>query len=78
MVLEFSQATYTAYKRFRLIQPNAIQEGKTEELEQIDETPQEEQKEDKTDVFWGDDEATEGKSDEEDESEKDSNNEAKD
>jgi len=32
MVLEFSQSTYTAYKRFRLIQPNAIQEGKSEEV----------------------------------------------
>ena len=32
MVLQFSQATYTAYKRFRLIQPNAIQEGKNEEV----------------------------------------------
>ena len=32
MVLQFSQATYTAYKRFRLIQPNAIQEGKEQEI----------------------------------------------
>jgi len=32
IVLQFSQATYTAYKRFRLIQPNAIQEGKNEEI----------------------------------------------
>jgi hypothetical protein len=32
MVLQFSQATYTAYKRFRLVQPNAIQEGKNEEV----------------------------------------------
>ena len=32
IVLEFSQTTYTAYKRFRLIQPNAIQEGKSEEI----------------------------------------------
>ena len=32
MVLQFSQSTYTAYKRFRLIQPNAIQEGKNEEI----------------------------------------------
>lgn len=54
------------------------EQEKTEELEQIDETQKEEQKEDKTDVFWGDDEATEGKSDEKDESEKDSNHEAKD
>jgi len=32
MVLQFSQATYTAYKRFRLVQPNAIQESKNEEV----------------------------------------------
>ena len=32
LVLQFSQATYTAYKRFRLIQPNAIQEGKEQEV----------------------------------------------
>ena len=32
LVLEFSQATYTAYKRFRLIQPNAIQENKEQEV----------------------------------------------
>jgi hypothetical protein len=32
MVLAFCQATYTANKRFRLIQPNAIQEGKTSEI----------------------------------------------
>ena len=32
MVLQFSQSTYTAYKRFRLIQPNSIQEGKNEEI----------------------------------------------
>jgi len=32
MVLQFSQTTYTAYKRFRLIQPSAIQEGKEQEV----------------------------------------------
>ena len=32
MVLAFCQATYTANKRFRLIQPNSIQEGKTSEI----------------------------------------------
>ena len=32
LVLEFSQATYTAYKRFRLIQPNSIQEDKQQEI----------------------------------------------
>ena len=32
LVLQFSQSTYTAYKRFRLIQPNAIQEGKEQEI----------------------------------------------
>ena len=32
IVLQFSQTTYTAYKRFRLIQPSAIQEGKQQEV----------------------------------------------
>jgi hypothetical protein len=32
VVLSFCQATYTANKRFRLVQPNAIQEGKTQEI----------------------------------------------
>ncbi|MBC8408747.1 MAG: hypothetical protein H8E12_08530 [Rhodobacteraceae bacterium] len=32
LVLQFSQSTYTAYKRFRLIQPSAIQEGKEQEV----------------------------------------------
>ena len=32
LVLQYSQATYTANKRFRLIQPNAIQEGKEQEI----------------------------------------------
>tara|TARA_R100000808_G_scaffold6078_3_gene18261 strand:+ start:7707 stop:10043 length:2337 start_codon:yes stop_codon:yes gene_type:complete len=32
IVLQFSQATYTAHKRFRIIQPSAIQEGKTQEV----------------------------------------------
>jgi hypothetical protein len=32
MVLQFSQSTYTAYKRFRLIQPSAIQEGRNQEV----------------------------------------------
>ena len=32
MVLSFSQATYTANKRFRLIQPSAIQEQKEQEI----------------------------------------------
>ena len=32
MVLQFSQATYTAYKRFRLIQPSAIQEQGEQEV----------------------------------------------
>ena len=32
LVLQFSQATYSAYKRFRLIQPSAIQEGKEQEI----------------------------------------------
>ena len=31
-VLQFSQSTYTAYKRFRLIQPNAIQEEQEQEI----------------------------------------------
>ena len=30
--LQFCQATYTANKRFRIIQPNAIQEGKDQEI----------------------------------------------
>ena len=32
IVLQFSQSTYTAYKRFRLIQPSAIQEQKQQEI----------------------------------------------
>ena len=32
MVLQFSQSTYSAYKRFRLIQPSAIQEGREQEV----------------------------------------------
>tara|TARA_B100000519_G_scaffold71810_1_gene61791 strand:+ start:1874 stop:4174 length:2301 start_codon:yes stop_codon:yes gene_type:complete len=32
VILEFSQATYTANKKFRIIQPSAIQEGKTQEI----------------------------------------------
>jgi hypothetical protein len=32
MVLQFSQSTYSAYKRFRLIQPSAIQEGRDQEI----------------------------------------------
>ena len=32
VVLQFSQATYTAYKRFRLIQNSSIQEGKDREI----------------------------------------------
>tara|TARA_Y100001973_G_scaffold106557_1_gene185302 strand:+ start:348 stop:2651 length:2304 start_codon:yes stop_codon:yes gene_type:complete len=32
VVLQFCQGTYTANKRFRIIQPNAIQEGKTQEI----------------------------------------------
>ena len=32
MVLQFSQSTYSAYKRFRLIQPSAIQEGRDQEV----------------------------------------------
>ena len=32
MVLQFSQSTYSAYKRFRLIQPSAIQEEREQEV----------------------------------------------
>lgn len=32
LVIQFSQATYTANKRFRIIQPNAIQENKSQEI----------------------------------------------
>ena len=32
VILQFCQATYTANKRFRIVQPNAIQEGKTQEI----------------------------------------------
>ena len=32
VVLQFAQATYTAHKRFRIIQPSAIQEGRTQEI----------------------------------------------
>ena len=32
VTLQFAQATYTAHKRFRIIQPSAIQEGKTQEI----------------------------------------------
>ena len=32
VVLQFCQSTYTAHKRFRIIQPSAIQEGKTQEI----------------------------------------------
>ena len=32
VILEFSQATYTANKKFRIIQPSAIQEGRTQEI----------------------------------------------
>jgi len=32
MVLQFSQSTYSANKRFRLIQPSAIQEGRDQEI----------------------------------------------
>ena len=32
VVVQFAQATYTAQKRFRIIQPSAIQEGKTQEI----------------------------------------------
>jgi len=31
-VIQFAQATYTANKRFRIVQPNAIQEGKDQEI----------------------------------------------
>jgi len=30
--MQFSQATYQAYKKFRIVQPNAIQEGKESEI----------------------------------------------
>jgi len=32
VVVQFGQATYSANKRFRIIQPSAIQEGKTQEI----------------------------------------------
>jgi hypothetical protein len=32
VTVQFAQATYTAQKRFRIIQPSAIQEGKTQEI----------------------------------------------
>tara|TARA_Y100001963_G_scaffold110644_1_gene153004 strand:+ start:1 stop:723 length:723 start_codon:yes stop_codon:yes gene_type:complete len=32
IVLQFCQATYTANKRFRIVQPSAIQEGRTQEI----------------------------------------------
>jgi len=32
IVIQFAQATYTANKRFRILQPNAIQEGKDQEI----------------------------------------------
>jgi len=32
LVFQFCQATYQANKRFRILQPNAIQEGKTQEI----------------------------------------------
>jgi len=32
VVINYSQATYTAHKRFRIIQPSAIQEGKDQEI----------------------------------------------
>jgi hypothetical protein len=32
VVLQFAQATYTAHKRFRIVQPSAIQEGRTQEI----------------------------------------------
>ena len=32
MILQFAQSTYTANKRFRILQPSAIQEGKTQEI----------------------------------------------
>ena len=32
MVVQFAQATYTAHKRFRIVQPSSIQEGKDQEV----------------------------------------------
>ena len=32
MILQFAQSTYTANKRFRILLPSAIQEGKTQEI----------------------------------------------
>jgi len=32
VILQFCQSTYTANKRFRIVQPSAIQEGKTQEI----------------------------------------------
>tara|TARA_R110000824_G_scaffold213650_3_gene399901 strand:+ start:10027 stop:12363 length:2337 start_codon:yes stop_codon:yes gene_type:complete len=32
IIMQYSQATYSAHKRFRIIQPSAIQEGKTSEV----------------------------------------------
>ena len=32
LVMQFCQATYTANKRFRIVQPNAVAEGKTQEI----------------------------------------------
>jgi len=32
LIVQYSQATYSAHKRFRIIQPSAIQEGKTQEI----------------------------------------------
>ena len=32
VILQFCQSVYTAQKRFRILQPNAIQEGKTQEI----------------------------------------------
>jgi len=32
VVVQYSQATYTANKKFRILQPSAIQEGKTQEM----------------------------------------------
>jgi len=32
MIVQFAQATYSAHKRFRIVQPNAIQEGKDQEI----------------------------------------------
>tara|TARA_R100000458_G_C8240771_1_gene219911 strand:- start:261 stop:1250 length:990 start_codon:yes stop_codon:yes gene_type:complete len=32
VIMQYSQATYTANKRFRIIQPNAIQEGKEQQI----------------------------------------------